>query len=189
MEFGSLFTGILALATLGGNLLTLGLLLFFLIRHSIFDGVMGWLGKRTVAIGFLVSAGATIGSLVYSEVIGFPACVLCWVQRIFMYPQMFLFGIALWRKERTIIPYALMLSLLGGVVALYQWAKDMLLLYSHTNVPCPAVAGLPSCDKIYVLEFGYVTIAMIALNAFVLLALVTWAGLRHLKLEATAIAQ
>src|SRR3989344_2761311 len=164
MELGSLFTEILALATLGGNLLTLGLLLFFLIRRSIFDGVMGWLGKRAVAIGFLVSAGATIGSLVYSEVIGFPACVLCWVQRIFMYPQMFLFGLALWRK-------------------------DMLLLYSHTNVPCPAVAGLPSCDKIYVLEFGYVTIAMIALNAFVLLALVTWAGLRHLKLEATAIAQ
>ena len=98
-----------------------------------------------------------------------------------MYPQFFLFGLALWRKERLIIPYMLMLSLIGAAVALYQWIKDMLLLYSHTTIPCPAVSGLPSCDKIYVLEMGYITIPMIALNAFVLLAIVMWAGMRHEK--------
>jgi len=181
MDIGLLFTKTLALATLGGNLVTLGLLLFFLIRRSIFDQIMEWLGERALGIGLFISTGATLGSLVYSEVVGYPACILCWIQRIFIYPQMFLFGLGLWRKERTVIPYMLLLSLIGGAVALYQWVKDMLLIHSNISVPCPAVTGLPSCDKIYVLEMGYITIPMIALNAFILLAIVMWAGLRRLK--------
>jgi hypothetical protein len=46
-------------------------------------------------------------------------------------------------------------------------------------MPCPAVSALPSCDRIYVLEFGYITIPMIALNAFVLLVIVLYAALRQ----------
>jgi disulfide bond formation protein DsbB len=85
---------------------------------------------------------------------------------------------ALWRKDRSIIPYALMLALLGGVVALYQWVKDMLALYTDISLACPATPGLPSCDKIFVLEFGYITIPMIALNAFLLLIVVLYAAIR-----------
>lgn len=181
MEIGYLFTQILALATLGGNLALLGLLIFFVIRRSIFEAAMEWLGDRAVGIGLLISSAATLGSLVYSEVVGYPACILCWIQRIFMYPQMFLFGLAAWRKDRSIVPYMFFLSLIGAAVALYQWVKDMLLVYSHTTIPCPAVTGLPSCDKIYVLEMGYITIPMIALNAFVLLLVVMWAGIRRMR--------
>ena len=179
MEIGLLFTKLLAFATLVGNLLTLGLLIFFLIRRSIFDRVMNWLGERAIIIGLFLSSASTIGSIIYSEVVGFPACILCWIQRIFMYPQMFLFGLALWRRERSIAPYMLLFSTLGILVALYQWVKDMFLVYGGVNVPCPAVTGLPSCDKIYVLEMGYITIPMISLNAFILLAIVMWAGLRR----------
>jgi disulfide bond formation protein DsbB len=181
MEIGPLFTKILALLTLGGNLALLGLLIFFVIRRSIFDATMEWLGARAIVIGLCISTAATLGSLIYSEVVGYPACILCWIQRIFMYPQMFLFGLALWRKERTILPYMFFLSLIGTAVALYQWIKDMVLLYSHTIIPCPAVTGLPSCDKIYVSEMGYITIPMIALNAFLLLLVITWAGIRRVR--------
>jgi disulfide bond formation protein DsbB len=181
MDIGYLLTKFLAFTTLAGNLAVLGLLLFFVVRRSIFDAAIAWLGARAVWVGCLISTSATFGSLIYSEVVGYPACVLCWIQRIFMYPQLFLFGLALYRKERSIIPYAFFLSLIGMAVALYQWIKDMLLLYSHTTIPCPAVSGLPSCDKIYVLEMGYITIPMIALNAFVLLMIVMWAGMRHNK--------
>jgi disulfide bond formation protein DsbB len=182
MELGILFTKILTLATLGGNLALLGLLIFFVIRRSIFDRIMEWVGERAVAIGAFVSLSALVGSLIYSEVVGYPACILCWIQRIFMYPQAFLFGLALWRKERTILPYAFFLSLLGMAVALYQWIKDMLLVYAPSNaLPCPAVTGLPSCDKIYILELGYITIPMIALTAFLILMVVLWAGMRYPK--------
>ncbi|MDO8520833.1 MAG: hypothetical protein Q7S52_01845 [bacterium] len=181
MEIGFYFTKVLALATLVGNLATLGLALFFVIRRSIFDRIMDWLGLRAMGIGLFLSGASTIGSIIYSEVVGFPACILCWIQRIFMYPQMFLFGLAWWRKERLIASYMLMLSLLGILVALYQWVKDMVLVYGHSTLPCIEVAGLPSCDKIYVLEMGYITIPMIALNAFALLAIVMWAAIRGEK--------
>ncbi len=134
-----------------------------------------------MGLGLFLSGASTIGSLIYSEVVGFPACILCWIQRIFMYPQMFVFGLAVWRRERSIAPYMLTLSLIGAAVALYQWVKDMFLVYSHTTLPCIEVAGLPSCDKIYVLELGYITIPMIALNAFILLSIVMWGSMRYAK--------
>ncbi|OGZ04723.1 MAG: hypothetical protein A2845_05420 [Candidatus Lloydbacteria bacterium RIFCSPHIGHO2_01_FULL_49_22] len=142
---------------------------------------MRFAARNALCLGLLVSAASTIGSLLYSEVVGFPACILCWTQRIFMYPLMFLFALALVRKEKHIIPYAFMLSVIGALVAAYQWVKDMLLVYSHVTIPCPAVTSLPSCDKIYVLEYGYITIPMFSLNAFVLIAILTYAAMRIQK--------
>ena len=179
MDIGFYFTKVLALTTLAGNLAVVGLALFFVIRRSIFERIMEWLGTRAIGIGLFLSSASTIGSIIYSEVVGFPACILCWIQRIFIYPQMFLFALALWRRERSIAPYILLLSLLGLATALYQWIKDMVLVYGNSTLPCIEVVGLPSCDKIYILEFGYITIPMIALNAFILLAIVMWAALRR----------
>lgn len=181
MDFGILFTKTLALFTLGGNILFILLLIAHVVAKPLFRKVMQWTGEHALSLGLFLSASSTIGSLLYSEVVGFPACILCWIQRIFMYPQMFLFGLAWWRKDRSIIPYALLLTLIGGAVALYQWTKDMLALYGDgtLSLGCPIVAGLPSCDRIYVLEFGYITIPMIALNAFILIATVLYAALRR----------
>jgi disulfide bond formation protein DsbB len=183
MDFSVLFTKALATFTLGGNILFMLLLIAHVVVKPFFRKVMEWIGEHTLLLGLFLSASATIGSLMYSQVVGYPACILCWVQRIFMYPLMFLFGLAWWRKDRSIIPYALLLTLLGGMVALYQWAKDMLALYGDPSLSlgCPVVAGLPSCDRIYVLEFGYITIPMIALNAFILIAVVLYASMRTQK--------
>lgn len=178
MEFATLFTNTLAFTTLAGNLGLLGLLLLFLLRRSIVDRLLLALGAHALWLSFVISLGAVVGSIIYSEVVGFPACILCWMQRIFMYPVPFLYGLALVRRERVIFPYTLFLALIGGAIGCYHWVKDMLLLYGSVNMACPEVAGLPSCDKIYVLEFGYITIAMISLNAFLWLAFLAWAGIR-----------
>ncbi len=183
MEFSLLFSKILAIFTLLGNVLFVLLLTMHVAWRPMFKRIMEWIGEHVLLLGFLFSAAATVGSIIYSEVVGFPACILCWIQRIFMYPLPFIFGLALVRRDRAIVPYALLLTLLGGAVALYQWIKDMLALYGGVTMPCPAVSALPSCDRIYVLEFGYITIPMIALNAFVLIALVLYAALRRTKLE------
>ncbi len=179
MDIPYLFTKALALTTLFGNVFALAFLLSYVLSRPLHDRAMAFLGKWSLWLGLFISGGSTIGSLIYSEVVGFPACILCWIQRIFMYPQMFLFGLALWRKERMIMVYALLLSVLGGGVALYQWIKDMLALYGDVNIPCPAVSLLPSCDKIYMLEYGYITIPMIALNAFIWIIIVMYAGMRR----------
>jgi disulfide bond formation protein DsbB len=94
MDFGTIFTKVLAIFTLEGNILFVLLMIAHVVAKPYFRKVMEWIGRHAPSLGFFLSAGATIGSLVYSEVVGFPACILCWVQRAFMYPLMFLFGFA-----------------------------------------------------------------------------------------------
>jgi disulfide bond formation protein DsbB len=179
MEFGLILTKSLSLLTLAGNLAALGLFLFFLIRRTLFDRVMRLLASHTLLLAFGITGLSLVGSLLYSEVVKFPACILCWIQRIFMYPLPFILGLAMYRKEHTILPYAFLLSSFGALVGLYQWTKDMLNWYGISNIPCPAVTGLPSCDTLYVQELSYITIPMISLNAFIWTMIVLWAGMRY----------
>ncbi len=174
----ALLTKAMSFLTLVGNISFLAVLLSHFLFKPQFKKLMSYLNEQALLLGFFLSAFATFGSLYYAAVTGYPACILCWSQRIFMYPMMFLFALAWWKKDRSIIPYTLLLAILGGAIALYQWTKDMLSLYSHISIGCPVVPGLPSCDAVYVLEFGYITIPMFALNIFILIAMVMYASLR-----------
>ncbi len=178
MDLGVIFTKVLAIATVLGNIFTLFVLFAHVGMKDTFQKLMQFLSFHALRLGFLLAIAATFGSLAFSQVMGYQACILCWTQRIFMYPLAALFALALWRNDRAIFPYALFLSVLGGAVALYNWVKDMLLTYSSINLTCPVVPGLPSCDIINMIEFGYVTIPMLALNAFILIAFVSYAAIR-----------
>lgn len=69
-----------------------------------------------------ISLIATLGSLYFSEILKFIPCDLCWFQRIFMYPQVVLLGLAAIRKEYGIARYSLALSIIGGAISLYHYA-------------------------------------------------------------------
>ena len=173
------FTTILAILTLLGNVFVVLLVLARVFYKPAYVRVMELLSRYALLFAFLAALGATVGSYVYGAVTGYPACILCWMQRIFMYPLPFILLLAYIRKDRSALPYVLMLSLVGGAVALYNWVKDMLALYTHYSLACPVVVGLPSCDHIYVDEYGYITIAMFALNAFLLIAVTVFAGMKY----------
>lgn len=160
-----------ALATLVGNIFIIAVLIAVLLRRDFFPKVTAFLLQNALLFAFALATASMVGSLAYSEVVGYPACILCWIQRIFMYPLVPLLGVTVWLKRRVLVWAALTLSLAGGLVALYQWVKDMIALYAPglVKLGCPYVAGLPSCDRIYTLEYGYVTIAMLSLNAFLLI--------------------
>ena len=178
MEFSESFTRLLSIATVLGNVLSFLLLLAFLFARPVFRRVMFLLGEYGVAVGALLATGATVGSLVYSEVVGFAPCILCWIQRAFIYPQMLFLLLATRFATHLLVWTSFIFSLLGGAVALYNWAKDMLALYSDISLACPVVPGMPSCDRIYVLEYGYVTIAMFSLNICILLGITLYAVIR-----------
>lgn len=178
METGLLFTKILSTVTVIGNISFVVFFAGYFLRKDLRAFIDAWFTRFVLPFGFIITSFSTVGSLIYSEVVGFPACILCWIQRIFMYPLMFVFALAWWRNDRSVTPYVFMLALIGGLVALYQWVKDMLLVYLGLSVPCPAVASLPSCDKLYVFEYGYVTIPMIALNAFLWVIFLTFVSMR-----------
>jgi len=73
-----------------------------------------------LAAAWMVSIVATLGSLYYSQIRHFIPCELCWFQRICMYPQVLLLGIALWHGDFKIRRYLIPLSVVGGLFSIYH---------------------------------------------------------------------
>ena len=73
-----------------------------------------------VFLAFLVSLIATFGSLFFSEIMNFIPCSLCWYQRIFMYPLVFLFAINLLFPDDKIFKYTFPLVLVGWGISIYH---------------------------------------------------------------------
>lgn len=71
-------------------------------------------------VAWVVALIATIGSLYFSEIRGFRPCVLCWYQRIMMYPLAVVLGVAALRGDLGVRAYALPLAAIGFLTALYQ---------------------------------------------------------------------
>lgn len=124
--------------------------------------------KHYLIFSLIVSLTAMIGSLFYSEVAGFEPCKLCWYERILMYPQVFLFATAIYLKEKVILPYSLVLSVTGAGIALYHYLQQ---IGAISPLPCSALGYSVSCSQRFVMTYGYITIPMMALTAFLLLIL------------------
>jgi disulfide bond formation protein DsbB len=110
---------------------------------------------------------ATVGSLFFSEVMELPPCVLCWYQRIAMYPLVVIIGVGILTGDRRVKQYALPLCLAGLVVAVYH----NLLYYNiipESITPCQQ--GV-SCTSRQIEWLGFITIPLLSLIAFVGIAL------------------
>jgi len=133
--------------------------------------VIVFLQKNALLFSFLIVLGGTVTSLYYSEIVGYPPCNLCWYQRVFLYPQLILTGLALYSKDRGIFKYLMPLSVIGGVIAAYQYLLQLGLVSGSL---CGVSGG--SCTQIYVSVFGYVTMVMMSFTAFLLLASLAFVG-------------
>jgi disulfide bond formation protein DsbB len=118
-----------------------------------------------IKFAFIVALIATCGSLFYSNYAGFEPCVLCWLQRIFMYPEVILLGLAIIKRDNKIIDYNLALSLIGLVISIYH--NNLVIKGLHSTI---CTISEP-CTINYVLEYGYITIPMMALTAFSLISI------------------
>lgn len=121
-------------------------------------------GKWGLWLGFLLTLFATGMSLFYSEVLGILPCSLCWLQRVFLYPQVVLFGVALWKKDKGIAIYSIALSVIGGIIALYQHYLQM---GGGSLLPCPATADQAlDCGVRFLYAFNYITFPLEAVTVF-----------------------
>src|SRR4028119_818395 len=71
------------------------------------------LGLVSRHIALLAAWIAMCGSLFFSEVLGWVPCVLCWYQRILMYPLALLLAIGIIRRDRGLYIYVLPFSIAG----------------------------------------------------------------------------
>jgi len=151
------------------HFLLAALFVMAIFRDSFGKPVVNFIGKNSLLLGLLISLGAVLGSLFYSEILGYEACVLCWWQRVFLYPQLILFAIAFWKNDRSVFVYVAPLVSIAGVIALYQ---SYVYLGGASLLPCTAAEG--ACSKIYVKEFGYITIPMMSLTVVLYYLLLAW---------------
>ncbi|MFP5491212.1 MAG: disulfide bond formation protein B [Bacteriovoracia bacterium] len=122
---------------------------------------------------WIVSVGATTGSLFFSEVMLLPPCLLCWYQRIAMYPLVLLFGLALFPLDMKVIRYALPLTLIGWGIAVYHNLLYYKLIPEHM---APCTQGI-SCTTVQLEWLGFITIPLLSLVAFTIIL----SGLIHLR--------
>jgi disulfide bond formation protein DsbB len=126
--------------------------------------------KYALQFGFFVSLIGTFITLYYSDYLGILPCGLCWFQRVFLYSQLFIFGLAWYKNDRKIFDYTLLLSIVGFIVATYQ--SYLQLGYSEL-LPCPVVASTIDCAKPTFIEYGFVTFPFMAVVLFAFLIILS----------------
>jgi disulfide bond formation protein DsbB len=159
------FLGILALVALA---ITLAATVALVTRR-----VPPWTRDVALPLATAVALVTTLGSLYYSEVAGYPPCTLCWYQRIAIYPQVIVLGVAALRRDREVWRTAVPLAVVGVAVSAWHVVIEQV----------PSLAGPcdPSnpCTLLWVEEFGLLTIptmALIAGLAMIALTLVARTG-------------
>lgn len=175
MTLASILNQIFGILTIFSQALIALILIFLITKKPAFLSVIF---KRGIFFVFIVALVAMIGSLLYSEVVGYEPCKLCWYQRIFMYSQVFLLLTALIKKDLKITAYSLVLSIIGAIIALYHY---LLQIGIAPNLPCSAVGYSVSCSQRFILQFGYITLPMMSLTAFLLIAVIIIAGKRSFR--------
>ena len=124
---------------------------------------------------WVVAAAATLGALFLSEVMQIPPCVLCWYQRIFMFPLALILPMGLFPFDPRVVRYALPLAIGGWLVAFFH-VLVVAGVIPESLQPC--TQGVP-CAEIQIQWLGFLTIPLLSLAAFtVILALLAAAHLR-----------
>lgn len=174
---GELFISVLAVAVAAAALLALAFLISLAapVRHRGWVRRLHHLVERFFALGgSMVVLGVIISTLVVSELIGYEPCELCWYQRIALYPQLVLFGLALIRPGRTVDALAVaLLSLVGMIFA----GIHVSVQFSGAAAFCGI--GEASCQTIYFIRFGFLTMPGMALVLFFLLLIASVAVMQN----------
>lgn len=113
-------------------------------------------------IAWLIATISTLGALFLGEIMGYTPCVLCWYQRIAMFPLVFVLAAGLFPFDRRVIRYALPLALAGLTLAAFHMA--LIAGWIPESIK-PCQQGVP-CSDVQVTWFGFVTIPLLSVFSF-----------------------
>lgn len=119
-------------------------------------------GWTLIFFSWLIAMAATLASLFFSEVMGLIPCVLCWFQRICIFPLAIILLLGLFPLDRNVIKYALPFAIIGLIFTIYH----LLLFYGFIpeNLQ-PCAQGVP-CNDASMILFGFLPIPWLSLAAF-----------------------
>ena len=157
IQFFSTLVAILALISLASAVMLIG------VRVS--RGPDVDLGGPALWLAWLVALVATLGSLIYSEVIHFEPCRLCWFQRIAMYPMAIILLVGAIRRETVVKFYALPLALVGLGISVWHY---LIQTFPGLSSGASCDPDVP-CSAKYVDVFGFISIPFMAGAGFTLI--------------------
>ena len=125
------------------------------------------LSSKLIFACWLVATLASMGSLFFSEVMEFPPCVLCWYQRIAMYPLVVIFLVGSFRGARETYAFSIPLVVMGWIIAIYH---NLLHYEIVPESASPCREGV-SCATVYIDWLGFITIPLMSFMAFTIMGL------------------
>ena len=121
----------------------------------------GW-NWNLLFICWLLATVSVLGSIFFSYVMEFAPCVLCWYQRICLFPLVIILATGLFPFDKNVLKYALPLAGIGWLIAVYHN-----LLYAGVIPESiqPCTQGV-SCTEEYIELFGFLSIPALSLLSF-----------------------
>lgn len=110
-----------------------------------------------------VAITSILGSLIYSEVIGFIPCEFCWYQRYFMYP-LGIFSLYV-TVTKSYVRLGVLIAGLGSLVSIRH------IYLQNGGGPTGACSVEVPCSIKYVDIFNFISIPIMALTAFITISL------------------
>lgn len=118
--------------------------------------------KNLSYFAWIVALIATLGSIYMSQVLRFTPCTLCWYQRIFMFPLLFILTVGILTKDKKMYLYVLPLSITGLIISIYH----NLIYYGFISESLsPCYQGV-ACNTKQLELFGFITIPLLSLISF-----------------------
>jgi len=123
------------------------------------------LGQAAIPLAFGVALTCTLGSLYMSEIAKYPPCELCWFQRIAMYPQVVILGVATLRRDASVKWYSVPIAVIGLGVSIYHYLVERF----PDSVSYSCTGDVP-CSTVWVWKFHFLSIPGMAGIGFALIA-------------------
>jgi len=156
------FNFLVGTATLGLQIVSLVLVVLYFFQPKYLERLVV---KWALLVSFVFASIGVVMTLIYSEYFGIIPCGLCWLGRMFLYPQAVILGLAFYRRDLAIAFYSIVLSSIGLIISLYTHYLQM---GGASILPCPA-SGSSDCARRYLFEYGYITLPLSGATLFVFL--------------------
>lgn len=133
-------------------------------KTAVVENKQSW---NLLFLAWILATSGTLISLFFSEIVQLPVCVLCWYQRIALYPLVIMLPLALFPFDVNVIRYATSLVIFGWLFALFH------VLVVAGFIPegmHPCVQGIP-CSETHFTLLGFLNIPVMSLLTFSLIGL------------------
>lgn len=126
-------------------------------------------------LAWVIALSSIFGSLLFSEVLKYPPCVLCWYQRSLMYPLSLIIPIGILRKDKGLPIYVLPLTVLGLLIAFYH---NLIYFNIIPEAAAPCTVGVP-CNSRQLDLLGFITIPMLSMTSFLMITVLMYIIFRY----------